>query len=243
MPLRILLAGPCRLTREGLAALLTREEGFAVAGEASSAPEMVRLCESLHPDLVVVEVGSPAPRGLAEVHELGRRLPAVKRLALAGAADSRLILDTIRSGAQGCVSLSASAEEFLHALRVVAGGGSYMSPEVSEQVRRSLLAAEAAAPSPEASLGRLTPREKQVLRLVAQGYSSREIAAQLKLSPETVRSYRKSLMRKLGVSGVAKLVPLAAAAGLIPWDNPYSPVDVDVRPAPESSSHAGSAVA
>lgn len=216
MPLRILLAGPCRLTREGLAALLAREEGFAVAGEASSAPEMVQLCESLRPDLVVVEVGSPAPRGLAHMHELGRRVPTVKRLALTGAADGRVILDTIRSGVQACLSLSAPVEEFFHALRVVADGGSYLSPEISDQVRRSLLAGEAASASPGASLGRLTPRERQVLRLVAQGYSSREIAAQLSLSPETVRSYRKSLMRKLGVSGVAKLVPLAAAAGLIP---------------------------
>ncbi|MGQ9634330.1 MAG: LuxR C-terminal-related transcriptional regulator [Bryobacteraceae bacterium] len=216
MPLRILLAGPCRLTREGLAALLAREEGFAVAGVASSAPEMVQLCEQVRPDLVVIEVGSPAPRGLAEVHELGRRVPAVKRLALAGAAESRLIVDTIRSGVQACLTLGASTEEFLYALRVVADGGSYLSQEISEQVRRSLLAGEAAASSPEASLGRLTRREKQVLRLVAQGLSSREIAAQMKLSPETVRSYRKSMMRKLGVSGVAKLLPLAAAAGLIP---------------------------
>jgi DNA-binding NarL/FixJ family response regulator len=215
MALQVLLAGPWRLTREALSALLEHSGEWRVAGTACGAEETVRLWAELRPDVAILEIGSPADRGLDAAIELGRCYPAAKRLALTGNPDLALVWEAIRSGVQSCLSLTASLSEFFNALRVVADGGSYISPEFSGHLRRSLTTPEPLLRSPARQLRSLNRREMQVLRLVAGGRSSRQIAVELGLSAETVRSYRKSLMRKLGVSGVARLVPLAVAAGLL----------------------------
>lgn len=222
MPPRVLLAGPCRLTREGLSALLEDSGEWQVAGSASGPAETVRLWTELRPDVTVLEIGSPATRGLDAAVELGRCFPASKRIALTGNSSNTVLLEAIRSGIQGCLSLAATPSEFFNALRVVAAGGSCFVAGPHEDLKRSR-SQEAPPLRPHFNvLDQLTRREKQVLRLVASGLSSRRIATELGLSPETVRSYRKSLMRKLGVSGVAGLVPLAVAADILKPNAPSS---------------------
>lgn len=212
---RVLLAGPWRLTREALSAMLEGLGEWQVSGSACGAEETVRLWAQHRPDVTVLEIGSPAARGLDAALELGRHFPSARRLALTGNPTQTVVLEALRSGVQSCLTLAAPPSEFLHALRIVAGGGSYISPGLSEDLRPSFSAPESSARFPREVLNSLTRREKQVLRRVAQGRSSRRIAEELNLSPETVRSYRKNLMRKLGVSGVARLVPLAVAAGIL----------------------------
>jgi DNA-binding NarL/FixJ family response regulator len=219
MSFSIVLVDDHKLVRDGIKTILERGTEFHVLGEAEDGADAVALCEKSTPDLVLMDIGLPGMNGIEATTELLRRCPGVKVVILSMYDDENSVVGAIRSGARAFVLKKASSSELLDALRAVARGGSYLSSQVSDRllarIQRGDLDTRDRSP-----LQTLSPRELQVLRLVAEGKTSKDIAALLNLGLQTVRSYRKTMMKKLGVNNVAGLTQLALAAGLTHWNNP-----------------------
>ncbi len=219
MAFRVVLVDDHKLVRDGIKTILERGEEFAVAGEAEGGAEAVKLCEELKPDLVLMDIGRPGMNGIEATTELLRHCPGAKVVILSMYDDENSVVSAIRSGARAFVLKKASSGDLLDALRTVAHGGSYLSSQVSDRlltrIQRGDLETHERSPLEE-----LSPRELQVLRMVAEGKTSKDIAGLLNLGLQTVRSYRKTMMKKLGVNNVAGLTQLALASGLTKWTKP-----------------------
>jgi DNA-binding NarL/FixJ family response regulator len=219
MAFDIVLVDDHKLVRDGIRTILERGAEFRVVGEAEDGPSAIQLCKRTGPTLVLMDIGLPGMNGIEATTELLRHCPAVKVVILSMYDDENSVVSAIRSGARAFVLKKASSAELLDALRAVARGGSYLSSQVSDRllarIQRGDLDARDRSP-----LEMLSPRELQVLRLVAEGKTSKDIAALLDLGLQTVRSYRKTMMKKLGVNNVAGLTQLALAAGITHWNKP-----------------------
>jgi DNA-binding NarL/FixJ family response regulator len=156
-----------------------------------------------------------APNGIEATTEIVRHCPNTKVVVLSGYDDEVSVMNAIKAGARGYILKRASLTDMLEAIRTVARGGSYLSPQVSDRLLRRIQTGNTST-SNSPMLQGLSPREVQVLRLVAEGKSSKEIAGVLNLELETVRSYRKTMMKKLGVNNAATLTKVAVQAGLTP---------------------------
>ncbi|MBZ5594305.1 MAG: response regulator transcription factor [Acidobacteriia bacterium] len=200
--------------RDGIRALLDRSGEFTVAGEAESGAEAIQICTETPPDVVLMDIGLPGLNGVDATTELLRHCPNVKVIILSMYDDEDSVVSSIRAGARGYVVKRASSGELLDALRAVARGGSYLSPNISERLLSRIRRGEPEAASRHPLLAQLTPREFQVLGMIVEGKASKEIAVMLSLGVETVRSYRKTMMKKLHVNNVAGLIRVAMAAGL-----------------------------
>ncbi len=209
----ILLVDDHRIIRDGLRAMLEASGDFQVAGEAETGGQAVALAARLRPHLVVMDLSLPGMNGIEATIELLRESPASKVVILSMYDDEASVVQAMRSGARGFVLKKASQADLIAALHAVARGGTYLSPEVSDKFLECVRKGDFTRRN-SAVLSVLTPRELQVMRLIAEGRSSKEIAGILDLSIETVRGYRKSLMRKLNVSNVAALTQIAVAEGL-----------------------------
>ncbi len=215
----VVLIDDHRLVRDGIRSLLERSDDFRVVGETESGSAAVELCQRLAPDLALMDIGLSGVSGIEATADLLRECPAVKVVMLSMYDDENSVVGAIRAGARGFVLKKASSGELVEALRTVARGGSYLSSQVSDRllgrIQRGDLETRGRGP-----LGTLSPRELQVMRLVAEGKTSKEAAAVLTLSLQTVRSYRKSLMKKLGVNNVAGLMQIALTAGMVNFSKP-----------------------
>jgi DNA-binding NarL/FixJ family response regulator len=200
--------------RDGIRAILQHGGEFTVVGEAESGADAVQLCKELRPEVVLMDISLPGLNGIEATTELLRHCPATKVVILSMYDDEHSVVSAIRSGARAFVLKKASDNDLLDALRTVAKGGSYLSPQVSDQLLKRIQRGDLESKSVPSALETLSPRELQVMRLVAEGRTSKEIAGLLDLGLQTVRSYRKTLMRKLGVNNVAGLTQVALAAGL-----------------------------
>lgn len=210
MTTRILLADDHRLLRDALRAALLREPDFEVVGEAGSGAETLERCIALAPDVVVLDIGLPDLNGI-EVAARLNALPARPRiLALSAYADRRFVAEMLRAGAAGYVTKSAAGTELVKAIRAVSAGRDYLCPEASGALVREVK--EASREGRSARLGR---REREVLRLVAQGARSTAIAEQLHISPATVEVHRRNIARKLGLRTVADLTRYAIREGIV----------------------------
>jgi len=200
--------------RDGLRALLDRTGEFIVIGDAENGTDAIPICTDFAPDVVLMDIGLPGLNGVDATIELMRHCPATKVVMLSMYDDEESVVSSIRAGARGYVVKRASSEDLMDALRTVARGGSYLSPHVSERLLSRIRRGEAETTGRHPLLTQLTPREYQVLGLIVEGKASKEIAVMLNLGVETVRSYRKTLMKKLNVNNVAGLIRIALAAGL-----------------------------
>lgn len=214
MSYRVLIVEDHKIMRDGIKALLERSGEFAVVGEVETGSEAIQICTEVHPDIVLMDIGLPGMNGVDSTAELLRRCPATRVIMLSMYDDEDSVVSSIRAGARGYVVKQASSAELLDALRAVARGSSYLSPHVSERLLSRIRRGEAETMSRHPLLAQLTPREFQVLGLIIEGKASKEIAVILNLGVETVRSYRKTMMKKLHVNNVAGLIRVALAAGL-----------------------------
>lgn len=214
MPISVILVDDHQVLRDAIKEILMRHPDFQVVGEGGSAPEGVEVCRRTDPDLVVMDIGLPGMNGIEATGELARHCPRARVLMLSMYDDEDSVMAAVRAGARGFVLKKACATELVDAMRTVAGGGTYFGAQVSD---RLLSGMQVGKLRPHARPGHesLSPREQQVLRLTTEGKSNKEVATLLHLEVHTVRSYRKTLMAKLGVSNVAQLIQVAAAAGLI----------------------------
>jgi NarL family two-component system response regulator LiaR len=220
MPYQILLVDDHKIMRDGIRAILQHSGEFEVVGEAENGTDAVRVAKKTRPDIVLMDIGLPGLNGIEATAELLRYCPETKVIVLSMYDDEHSVVSAIRSGARAFVLKKASDSDLLDALRTVGKGGSYLSPQVSDRLLARIQRGDLESKSLPAALEGLSPRELQVMRLVAEGKTSKEIACVLDLGLQTVRSYRKTMMKKLGVSNVAGLTQLALAAGLTHFPKP-----------------------
>jgi DNA-binding NarL/FixJ family response regulator len=215
MPFKILLVDDHKIMRDGIKAILDHTNGeFVVVGEAENGVDAVQAAKRTSPDIILMDIGLPGVSGIEATTEVLRYCPETKVMILSMYDDEHSVISAIRSGARAFVLKKASDSDLLDALRTVAKGGSYLSPQVSDRLLSRIKRGETGPKAGTLQLEGLTPRELQVMRLVAEGRTSKEIATLLDLGLQTVRSYRKSMMKKLGVNNVASLTQIALTAGL-----------------------------
>jgi len=214
MPFRVLLVDDHKILRDGIKAILRTEEEFSVIGEAENGTDAVTFCKKNTVDVVVMDIGLQGLNGVEATIEILRHASDTKVIILSMYDDEHSVVSAIRSGARAFVLRKASDSDLVDAIRAVAKGGFYMSPQVSEKLLVRIQKGDLEAKPVPSMLEGLSPRELQVLRLVAEGKTSKEIAVMLDLGLQTVRSYRKTMMKKLNVNNVAGLTQLALAAGI-----------------------------
>ena len=212
MATRVLIADDHAIVRAGLRALLKGEVGLELVGEASGGEEAIRLVESLHPDILILDMSMPDLDGIQVTRRIQTTAPEVRILILTIHEDEALLREAIRAGAAGYILKHAAEEELISAINMVQVGDIYVHPKLV----RSLLAAphklSPANPQPDELL---TPRELDVLNCIVQGYTNRQIAEELTLSIRTVEGYRANMMEKLGLHSRAALVRYAREHGLL----------------------------
>ncbi|HEV8304171.1 MAG TPA: response regulator transcription factor [Gemmatimonadales bacterium] len=215
MPLRVILADDQEMVRQGIKLLLEREMGdLRIVGEASDGREAVRLAQELRPDVAVLDLAMPVLNGLDAAREIRRHVPLTKTILLTVHAEDRRVMDALRAGINGYVLKTQPPSELAQAIQEVARGAVYLSPAVSRAVVDAYLAAEQ-SPAGRLPGERLTPRERQVLQLVAEGKTTKEIATILGVSVKTSESHRTRVMHKLGIHTAAGLVRYAIREGLV----------------------------
>jgi len=214
MAYQILIVDDHKIFRDGIKSILEKREDFKVVGEADNGAEAVQACKRLKPELVLMDIGLPGLNGIEATVEIMRHCPDCKVVILSMYDDESSVVGAIRSGARAFVLKSASSDDLVDALRTVAKGGFYLCAEVTDRVQNRIQKGDLESKALPPALETLSPRELQVLRLVAEGKTSKEIAVMLDLGLQTVRSYRKTMMKKIGVNNIAGLTQLALSAGL-----------------------------
>jgi DNA-binding NarL/FixJ family response regulator len=208
MSVRIVLVDDHVLVRQGLKSLIERD-GFQVVGEASDGQEALRQVELLQPDIVVMDISMPTFNGLNATWELQRSFPNTKTILLTQHDEDQYVSEALEAGVKGYVLKSQAATDLLQAIKQVSHGQVYLSPGVSRAV------AESYQSKSEKSRARLTLREKQVLQLIAEGKSTKDIASVLGISVKTAESHRTRLMQKLDIHETASLVLYAVRKGIV----------------------------
>jgi DNA-binding NarL/FixJ family response regulator len=208
MPVRVLVADDHQIVRQGFKALLERE-GFEVVAEATNGQEAISLARKVDPDAVVLDLVMPLLNGVDAAREILQICPRTRIALLTMHTDEHQVLAALRAGIRGYVVKTQAAEDLVHALRNIMRGEVYLSPGISRVVVEAYLNGGTVAADP------LTPRERQVLQLVAEGKTSKEIAVVLGLSVKTAESYRTRIMEKLDIHDTAGLVRYAIRRGLV----------------------------
>jgi two-component system response regulator NreC len=206
--LNVLLADDHVLVRQGLRSLLDREK-IQVIAEASDGQEVIRLAEAHHPDVAVLDISMPILNGIDAARELARSCPKTKVILLTQHEEEQYLHEALESGVRGYVLKSQVVNDLVQAIRQVSRGGFYLSPGVSQAV------VEAYRSRSERPSDPLSIRERQVLQLIAEGKSTKDVASLLGISVKTAESHRSRLMKKLDIHETASLVRYAVRRGLI----------------------------
>jgi DNA-binding NarL/FixJ family response regulator len=209
--LRILLADDHALVRAGIRALLESIEGVEVVGEASDGHEALRLIGEQHPDLALVDISMPGLNGLEVTSRVVKGYPRTRVIVLSMHAHDEYVFRALRAGASGYLLKNADRRELELAVNAVAHGEAWISPAVSKRV----IAAFAGGQRIEDPADVLTPRQREILQLIAEGHSTKEIAHRLGLSVKTVESHRAQLMERLGIHDLSGLVRYAIRLGIV----------------------------
>ncbi len=215
--IRIILAEDHTLVRKGLRALLEGYPNIEVVGEAADGREAIKLTEDVHPHVVVMDINMPGLNGLEATDRIKRHYPDVQVLILSMHANEEYVLQVLRSGASGYLLKDSATEELVAAIAAVYQGEAYLSPRISKTVIADYVR-RTEAEGRRAPHEMLTPREREVLQLVAEGHTSKQIAQQLHLSVKTVETHRANLMDKLNIHNRAGLIRYAIRAGLAASD-------------------------
>lgn len=208
MAVRVLLADDHEIVRQGLRVLLERE-GFQVVGEASNGHEAVKLCEANHPEVAILDLSMPLLNGVDAAREIMKSNPRTKVVLLTMHTEDHLILESLRAGVTGYVLKTKAASELVQALRAVCRGEMFLTQSISRTIVQAFLQNTPVTGNP------ISDRERQVLQLVAEGKTTKEIASLLGISVKTAESHRSNLMEKLNIHDTAGLVRYAIRIGLI----------------------------
>jgi DNA-binding NarL/FixJ family response regulator len=212
MPVRVLLADDHTLVRAGIRGLLQGLQGVEVVGEAGEGQEALRLAQTLRPDVVLMDIGMPGLNGLEVAGRLATLDGSIRVIILSMHTSEEYVLRALRAGCAGYLLKDSAVAELEVAMRAVARGETYLSPAVSKRVVDDYVRRTGGVTDP---LDALTPRQREILQLAAEGHSSKEIAERLAISYRTVEAHRAQLMERLGVHDLPGLVRFAMRVGLI----------------------------
>lgn len=205
---RILLADDHAIVLNGIKHILVRE-GFVVVGEVSNGRDAVEMTKKLLPDVAILDFAMPLLNGIDAARQIRQASPRTKTLLLTMHADEPYVLRALRAGINGYVLKAQAAPDLVEAIRSIVHGGLYLSPLISESVVKAALIQNEREPDP------LTPKEREILQLIAEGKSNKQISQELGMSVKTVDSHRRNLMVKLNIHETAGLVRYAIRTGLI----------------------------
>ncbi len=217
-PIRIVVADDHEMVRTGFAGLLATQRDFTVVGTAADGAEAIEVCRKHSPDVVLMDIRMPGIDGIEATRQLVRTATAENRprvLILTTFDLDEYVYDAIRAGASGFLLKDVTAERLFDAVRVIAAGDALLAPTVTRRLISEFAAQHRADPPPKAALAALTPRETQVLRLVAEGLSNPEIAARLTVSEETIKTHVSRMLAKLGLRDRTQAVVAAYETGLV----------------------------
>jgi len=222
MGTRILLADDHQIVREGLKSLLEQHADMEVVGEARDGRAAVQMAHDLAPDVVVMDVAMPLLNGIEATRQITAREPHAKVVALSMHSDRRFMTEMLKAGAKGYLLKDGAFEELATAIRSVVSDRVYLSPRIAEVVVDDYVRRaddeQALDRPPAGAFSRLTPREREVLQLMAEGRATKEIALDLKVSIKTVETHRRQMMDKLDIHSVAELTKYAIREGLTSLD-------------------------
>jgi two-component system response regulator NreC len=213
-PYRIVIAEDHRILREGLQALLSSHPEFEIVGQAEDGLEAIRCVESLSPDLILMDLSMPRMNGLEAIEDIKKRCPDTRIVVLTVHKTEEYILTTLKAGADGYILKDANHTELALAIKNVLGGKRYLSPGISEKVIEGYLEGKKSR-QPASAYEMLTQREREILKLIAEGYKNKEVADYLCISLKTVEKHRANLIRKLDLHNAAALTAFAMEKGLI----------------------------
>jgi two-component system, NarL family, response regulator LiaR len=210
--IRVLVADDHAVVREGLRTFLELQEGLEVAGEAADGEEAIREAERLRPDVVLMDLVMPRLDGVGAMRELRRRLPGVRVIVLTSYAEDDRLLPAVQAGAAGYLLKTAQPQELARAVRAAHAGGALLDPGVAARLVEALADVPAEGPVPD----RLTPREREVLQLLARGLPNKRIARELGVAEKTVKTHVGHVLAKLGVTDRTQAALHAVRHGLVP---------------------------
>ncbi len=213
-PFEIVIAEDHTILRQGLRALLSSDTDFEVVGEAEDGRAAVRSVETLSPDLLLMDLSMPRMTGMEAITEIKKGSPATKIVVLTVHKGEEYVLSALRAGADGYVLKDAGHDELMTAVKNVLAGKRYLSPDISEKVIDGYLEGRRSFKG-QTPWDTLTQREREILKLIAEGYKNREIAEQLFISLKTVEKHRSNLMKKLDLHNTATLTAFAMEKGII----------------------------
>lgn len=212
--IRVILAEDHHLVRQGIREIVEKAGDIRVVGEAEDGQHAIRLVKRLTPDVLVMDIGMPRLNGIEATDHIGALDVETRVVILSAHSDETLVRRALQCGAKGYVLKKSVTEELLLAIRAAGRGETYLSPAVSEYVVADFLAGHRVPEEPD-PIERLTPREREVLQLIAEGYTNQQMAKAMSISVKTVEKHRANLMSKLDVHDVAGLTRLAIKHGLI----------------------------
>jgi len=212
MSVRIILADDHKIMREGLRALLAKQKEIDVIAEADSGRGVIELCSQLHPDVVVIDISMPDLNGIDAARQITRQAPDIKVIALSMHSDKKYVKEMLAAGASGYLLKDAAFEELGMAIATVLKNKTYLSPQITDTVVKDYVNEN--VPQNSIASTALSAREREVLQLIAEGKSTREIAAKLYVSVKTIETHRKQIMAKLGLNSIAEITKYAIREGL-----------------------------
>jgi DNA-binding NarL/FixJ family response regulator len=210
--MKILVADDHGVMREGLKALIDNQPGMEVIGEAEDGQKVVQLAMQLSPDLIIMDISMPNLNGVEATRIILNENPNIRIIALSVHSNKHFVMEMLKAGVSGYVLKSSLFDEVLRAIQIVGGGDYYLSPKITDVVMDDYKYYMATLD--KSSEIRLTTRERQVLQLLAEGQSTKQIALRLHLNPKTADSNRRQIMNKLGIFSVAELTKYAIREGL-----------------------------
>lgn len=213
--LRILIADDHQMVRDGIRRLIETEPTWTVVGEADNGRDAVALVNQLKPDIAVLDMGMPGLNGLEATRQIKHDVPSTEVLIFTGVQNEETVLAVFEAGARSYLLKTEGKEHIAAALRALAEHKTYLTPEVGEIVFARLLSGRKGTPEGETDRGRLTAREREIVQLVAEGRSNKEVADTLKISVKTAETHRAAIMRKLELGNISDLVRYAIRNGII----------------------------
>jgi DNA-binding NarL/FixJ family response regulator len=216
MTVRIVIVDDHQIVRDGLRSVMEREPDLTVVAEADNGRQGIEACRRVSPDVVVMDISMPDLNGIEATRKIKAEAPDTRVIALSMHSDKRYVRRMIEAGATGYLLKESAIDEVVRAVKAVAAGGSYLSPEVADIVIEGFRRRPGGRPEPVGP--ELTDREREVLQLLAEGKTSKEIAGSLGVSPKTVEAHRRQIMDKLDIHNVAGLTKYAIREGLTSVD-------------------------
>ncbi|SEM48121.1 DNA-binding response regulator, NarL/FixJ family, contains REC and HTH domains [Syntrophus gentianae] len=215
MAITVILADDHKIIRDGLRTLIESQTGMKVIAEAENGRETIKLAKELKPNVVIMDISMPDLNGIDATREIVNSIPGIKVIALSMHSDRRFVSGMLSSGASGYLLKDCAFEELAKAIKTVVDDHTYLSPMISDIVVKSYITKTSSSDAAQDSAPTLTAREREMLQLMAEGMTAKEIASHLYVSVKTVETHRRNIAQKLNISRSAELIKYAIREGLV----------------------------